>query len=375
MTRQEAKILLDKYVQGTATVDERARLEQWYHREQEKQHLSEDEADFLFLKDIIWKRTLTRAGLRRRYPKARHLWIRLGAAAAILLCLSVSLYFFVINSDQRTEVASSEIVPGTNRATLTLADGRTISLSESQTGIVIGDRNIKYADGSPLGLSPGELNNGVLAEIEELVLTTPKGGTYQVTLSDGSRVWLNAASTIRYPSRFVGNKRAVEISGEAYFAVKSDKTRPFKVTSDGQTVEVLGTEFNISAYNGNAETRTTLVEGSVRVAPTSDPSSEVTILPGEQSVIRGAQIDVAEVEPEQYIAWKSGKFFFKNTSFQDMIAEVARWYDIEVVYEDKVPATTFSGDMKRSVSLMTVLDMLKISNIPFRIEGKKLIIE
>lgn len=374
MTPQEAKILLDKYIEGSATPDERLRLEQWYHQKQEKQLLSEDEADFSFLKDIIWQRTLIRAGLQPQRSITKSLWTRLGAAA-LLLGLSVSLYFFLINSDPPQEVAASEIVPGTNRAMLTLADGRTISLSEARTGIIIGDGDISYEDGTSLELSPDGTAKGSLVGVEELVLTTPKGGTYQVTLSDGSKVWLNAASTIRYPIRFVGNERAVEISGEAYFSVTTDKTKPFKVTSDGQTVEVLGTEFNISAYNDAADIRTTLVAGSVRVALTTGDRSSITIKPGEQSTVDGARIDIKEVDVEKYVAWKSGKFFFKNTPFQDMITQVARWYDIEVVYEGKVPTTTFSGDMKRSVSLMTVLDMLKISNIPFRIDGKKLIIE
>src|SRR5690606_27967693 len=197
------------------------------------------------------------------------------------------------------------------RATLTLADGRTIDLSEAQTGIVVGE-DVMYNDGSEVmehrqdnlsGTQKGSLKTNYF------VLSTPKGGTYQVTLPDGSKVWLNAGSTLKYPSRFSDGERIVEMTGEAYFSVIRDEERPFRVTSNGQQVEVLGTEFNVTAYPDDRETKTTLVEGSVRVALTTGRSpvtsrSPITLKPGEQSIVRGANIEKQQVDTDEFTAWK-----------------------------------------------------------------------
>ncbi len=396
------RILFGKYLEGTHTGEELDALLRYFDVDGDASIQLTELIEHALSSPVseadasIARVAAIRDRVAARLPLARPRTIRkwLPYAAAVLLVASVVGYFVV--DSRRSSVdgfVASEILPGGNRATLTLADGRTIDLDEAQTGIIVGAEDITYDDGSVV--SPADSPYAGHATYD-LQLATPKGGTYQITLPDGSKVWLNSASTLRYPSRFSGNERIVELSGEAFFDiqpqvgvrtggrnVEAHNYASFNVRTAGQEVVVLGTQFNISAYPDEPDTKTTLVEGKVKVTPGTQNGSSVSGLrssdhvlqPGEQAITRGTQIEIREVDAEQFIAWKSGKFLFKTTPFRDMIAQVARWYDIEVVYETQVPTNTFSGDMKRSVSLATVLDMLEISNIPFRIEGKKLIIE
>lgn len=302
-------------------------------------------------------------------------WVAAAAAVVTFLAASAIIYTTTRMEDQPMKLTLGnrhDVPPGGNRATLTLADGRTIKLDEARDGIVIGAHEITYNDGVSLGVKSGE--EDVRREISTLELTTPKGGTYQITLSDGTVVWLNASSTMKYPSLFSGNERLVELIGEAYFLVAKDADRPFKVRSARQEIEVLGTEFNVSAYPGNRESKTTLVEGLVQIR-NNQSNAKNKLLPGQQSAIEGASTDVKEVPVEQYIAWKSGMFHFKHTPFVEMMEQVERWYDIKIIYRNGIPTDTFSGRMRRDVSLLTVLDLLKVSRIKFQLDGNKLFIE
>src|SRR5690606_3776846 len=203
------------------------------------------------------------------------------------------------------------------------------------------------------------------------------GGTYQITLSDGTEVWLNAASTLRYPAQFDDAERTVELDGEGYFEVapSSDGTAwPFRVKTEQQTVEVLGTHFNVAAYSDEEETRTTLVEGAVRV--TNLKANETNRLsPGEQSVLHGDRTEIRQVNPQTAIAWKQGVFHFDHTPFDQMIKQIDRWYDIEVQYHGRIPNEVFSGKMSKHVNLGVFVDFLKDSGISSRIHGRTLIVE
>jgi len=296
-----------------------------------------------------------------RFPK----WLPYAAAAAILAVLGGTWIFFLGDSRPlRTDfkLAVEEILPGGNRATLTLGNGRMIDLSEAKTGIIILEENITYNDGDTLLLEPSET----------LMLTTPKGGTYQITLSDGTKVWLNAASTLTYPSRFTKAARVVEVSGEAYFAVAKDKSRPFTVNSSGQTIEVLGTEFNISAYPANNETKTTLVKGEVKISNLRSQTSK-RLKPGEQAVVSGPTMNIANVSVAPYTAWKDGFFYFDNVPPREAIEQVARWYNLEVVYEGTMPETFVFGIVDRAKPLSAVLNSLAKSGLDFetRQDGSK----
>jgi transmembrane sensor len=238
---------------------------------------------------------------------------------------------------------------------------------------MIGD-SIRYLDGSSVIDEQMKRQASGRAPTRLLMLSTPKGGTYQVTLSDGTQVWLNAASTLRYPEQFTGDERTVEIEGEAYFSVTKDARRPFRVNSRDQRVLVLGTEFNISAYVDDAEVKTTLVEGVVQLRAEST-GEHTDLFAGQQGFTRKGNIRKRSVDPTSSVAWKNGDFYFDNTPLVEMMKQIERWYDVEVIYENTVPPERFSGGMSRGVTLQTVLQLLKVSEIKYSISDKKLIIE
>lgn len=310
------------------------------------------------------------------------MWMATAAAVMVFLAVSVTIYVVTRKEGQPIKLASThrtDIAPGGNRATLTLADGRTITLDEARDGIVIGSGAITYRDGNPLAEVTG--NGEDRGATTFLELSTPKGGTYQITLSDGTQVWLNAGSTLKYPPRFSDAERTVELTGEAYFSVVKDTKKPFKVVSAGQEIQVLGTEFNVSAYPDDPEIKTTLVEGKVRLSLAGELSGAavgndkyVELVPGEQGIIRGENLTKANVDTEPYTAWKAGYFYFKKTPVEEILRQAARWYDVEVVYQDGVPYETFSGDIKRNVSLRGLLDILQHSTINVSLEESTLIV-
>ncbi|NGM90469.1 DUF4974 domain-containing protein, partial [Parapusillimonas sp. SGNA-6] len=303
-------------------------------------------------------------------------------AAAILLAALASTWFFYgdqIGSQEIRIANVQDIPPGGNRATLTLADGRTITLDEARDGIVIGSDEITYSDGNPLAkVAENEVGREELTLLE---LTTPIGGTYQITLPDGTQVWLNAATTLKYPMRFSDAERMVELSGEAYFSVVKDIGKPFKVVSSGQEIQVLGTEFNVSAYPDDPDTKTTLVGGKVRLSlawgtggETREHDKYVELVSGEQGIVKNGGLVKTHVDTELYTAWKAGYFYFERTPLEDILRQVARWYDVQVIYQNGVPRETFSGDIKRDISLRGLLEILQRSTISVRLEGKNLIV-
>ena len=300
-------------------------------------------------------------------------------AAAVLTVLTAATYFFfgaqTNQSPKIVNLGTEDIAPGGNRARLTLADGRTIDLNEAQDGIVISGGDIAYNDGSSIADISNDENRG--EEISYLTLTTPKGGTYQLTLADGSKVWLNAASTLKYPSRFNGGERIVELEGEGYFEVAKDTKHPFRVRSAGQEVEVLGTEFNVSAYADEAETKTTLVHGQVRLHGAATGAS-VTLAPGEQGCIIDGVIDVKQVDTELFTAWKEGFFYFDRLPTRTALAQLARWYCLELIYEGRVTNVNVFAYITRDKPLSAVLRSLEKSGLKFKItqsgEQKRLIV-
>ncbi|PPL01444.1 FecR family protein [Parapedobacter indicus] len=308
---------------------------------------------------IVNQKQLRRSGIKIRK------WIPYAAAAIVVFFIGFFLLYNeeVKKSQPDTPVA---ILPGGNRATLVLADGRSIDLSESQSGIVVGEE-LRYTDGSLV------LSKESISRIQHLTMKIPKGGTYQVTLPDGTKVWLNSESTLRYPSRFGDAQRAVQLKGEAYFEVAKDKKRPFRVATAGQNLEVLGTQFNITAYDNEPAIKTTLVEGSVKITNLR-AGADNTLKPGQQSVITDGNTAINEVSIEQFTAWKEGFFSFEETPFDEVLEQLARWYDVDIEYRRK-PNKTFSGKMKRNARLSSVLDFFEGSGISFQLVGRRLIIE
>lgn len=370
--------LAAKRLADTLTADEHATLEQWADSSptyrawldaltwERLTDALEAQAAYQPVENV-WENPRLWQHIQTSFPKRTPLYripaFRWMAAAVVLLAVSAGLFLWersTTGTPQR--MAATEILPGGNRATLTLADGRTVDLSEAQSGIVIGAEDITYDDGASLGLPPSE----------ELVLTTPKGGTYQVRLPDGSTIWLNASSTLRYPSRFSGDERVVELTGEAYFDVEK-KEAPFQVRSSGQTVEVLGTQFNISAYADEPETKTTLVAGAVRLQAGAT-GEQVSLAPGEQGILQTDSLTKQHVDVEHYTAWRDGRFSFDGKPFDAVMRELERWYDIDIRYEGAVPDKEFYGDAFRSSNLAVVLRMLESAELAYRVEGRTLTI-
>ncbi|SFI11808.1 FecR family protein [Parapedobacter indicus] len=296
--------------------------------------------------------------------------------AAMFLIAIVTSYFIVV-LQLREGPAIADVQPGGNRATLTLGDGRTIDLSEKQDGIIV-DNGISYLDGSTV-LSE-QVNEGIrVGGKQHLTLTTPKGGTYQIKLPDGTVVWLNAASILKYPSRFDGNERVIELEGEAYFdvAIAGAQHVPFKVIAHGQVIEVLGTEFNVSAYADDPETKTTLVEGNVRVKAvgsggTNLSSSFSYLKPGQQAVTRGSFLDISEVDIFDYTAWRDGMIVLNGARLADVMRQVERWYDVVVDVPVLKTNKTAYVIINRNENLSSVLKALEETyQVKLKLEGRR----
>jgi hypothetical protein len=344
MDEQAIKALLDKYRNGTASEEEVALLESWYlgYKEQFSEELPIERR--IAAVDIVWEQ------LNGGEKKTVRMWPRIAAVAAVAVLLIVATY----NYTNRQRPA--EILPGTNKAVLTLGNGKEIQLSSQQTGVVIDASALKYNDGS-LVTSEGN--------VAAMTLHTPRGGMYQVVLPDGSKVWLNAASTLRFPASFEGLKeRKVVLDGEAYFEVVARAGQPFLVDAGAQVVQVLGTAFNINAYKEEMVTRTTLVQGSVRVGA-------MVLKPGEQA----AGAEKVDVNVEEVVGWKNGYFVFENEQLGSIMRKIARWYDVEVEFKGEVPGDEFGGRIARGSDLKQVLRKLELTNkVHFEVEGRKIIV-
>ena len=366
-------LLAEKWLNGTITPAEEEEYAAWYN------NISEDDvlnvpADVATDKEAHRKRVLRQINARRTpvVPlKNRNLLLRrLAAAAAVLLITSSLLYILSgnrkVNTDPGLGIAS-DIKPGTVGAVLTLSNGKTILIDTFSNG------NIQVAAGNAVAKTDaGLVFDSALSRgsIEYYTLQTPNARQQKLSLPDGSEVWLNAASSIRFPSTFGPAAREVEITGEVYFEVSKDKARPFLVKVNDAAIEVLGTHFNVMAYENESRLETTLLEGSVRF---SRGSEKVVLKPGQQSRLSsGNNISVADkVDTEHVIAWKNGMQSFVDADLKTIMRQVERWYDIKVEYKGDIPRREFSGDIPRSASLSELLRLFEINNIHFTIDAER----
>lgn len=314
--------------------------------------------------DRVFIRIQQQKGKTTVIPLYRRLSVQWSAAVLFIGLLVASLYM-VRKAEPVSRVVNLEvedIAPGGNRAQLVLSDGRVIPLSEAQSGIVISEDKITYedgVDGAPLWSRSETTNDNAM-----LSITTPMGGTYRITLADGTHVWLNAASTLTYPIHFSKGERHVKLLGEGYFDVHPDAERPFRVESGDQVVEVLGTEFNVMAYPDEAEIKTTLVEGSVQLATRTGVTP---LKPGEQSSLQEGMVQVKSVNVAPYVGWKENEFVFDGVELRDAMKRLGRWYDIDIVYEGEIPTTRFYGSFSRNLTLSVTLNILKEADINFSV--------
>ena len=306
------------------------------------------------------------------------LWKRAAVAAAIVLLAGAGTYLLMNRKPESGTAATTtnvqqDVMPGGNKAVLTLSDGSTIVLDSAHNGSLAQQGNanvIKERDGQLLYKQGEGPNEKTLAYN---TLATPRGGQYQLVLPDGSKVWLNAASSIRYPVAFTGNSREVELEGEGYFEIAKNAARPFHVKTKTQDVEVLGTHFNVNAYDDEVAVKTTLLEGSVKVKA----DNSVVIKPGEQAVLSRDHSPLTidhSPDIDQVMSWKNGQFYFSNTDIESIMRQMARWYDVQVEYKVH-PADKYTVSLSRNVPVSKLLSFLELSGgVKFKVEGKKVIV-
>jgi transmembrane sensor len=375
MLYEEAKALLIKYKKGKCTDSENALVERWLFQYKNGEFdLSEER-----IQEISQENWSDLPKQPLRFIKGSQ-WMRISVAATILVFLLSGLYF-IIGVQRHKELAvkyTKDILPGSNRAILTLASGKKIILNNAGIGTVASEGGAvinKTANGE-IVYSSAETGaaNGSSAYN---TIAIPNGGQYHLVLSDGTNVWLDAASSIKYPTVFAGNERKVEITGEAYFEVAHNAAKPFRVMTQGQTVEVLGTHFNINAYTNEPVIKTTLLEGSVKV---TDNTKVITLVPGEQAQVQPGIADneikvLDNVDTNEVIAWKNGLFQFNKASIESIMRQVARWYDVDISYSNnKIPAKSFTGSISRNSSASQFLQILSYTGLHFEIAGKKVIV-
>ena len=368
--KKDIKEILEKVSSGNASAEEEAVARLWLHQLHQNEEAGLSEEELNEVSEEMW------ASLEKnRKPSAVRtgkLWPYIAAAASVVLVAGMGLYFYSQQSAaplKAPQQYSNDVPAGSNKAYLTLADGKKILLTNATNGMLAEEGGVKItktADGQLVYTiaDEGKQSVGKYNRIE-----TPVGGQYELQLPDGTRVWLNAASSLKYPASFSSLKqRSVELTGEAYFEVAKDKTKPFLVKSKGQEVEVLGTHFDVNAYPDEQSIRTTLIEGSVKL------NGQLTLKPGQQSVLNDGKFNVKEVNANDAADWKNGEFVFNNEPLTSILKKAARWYGVEIVYTNELARIpTFTGSVSRSENISSVLNMLEeTSNVRFSIAGKQI---
>jgi ferric-dicitrate binding protein FerR (iron transport regulator) len=393
--KEQCKELLELLLSNRISQEERAKLlllldneegkaqiEQVMRENFERQRLDTEEDRYedalLFFQQI-------KNGHQKTYPlqsvsgnnsgNKRSMVVRWTAAAAIAGGLIAGFLWMEKRAPEKQPVLATQskrfkndVQPGTNKATLTLSNGKTISLDDADNGMLAsqgGTNVVKKANGEI-----DYVANGKGAQEEYNTITVPVSGQYKLTLADGTKVWLDALSSIHYPVSFTGKDREVEITGQAYFEVAKNPSQPFHVKVKNTVVEVLGTNFNINAYDNETAVRTTLSEGKVKVV---ESSKSVVLQPGQQCMSNNSTgyLKLAEnVNMDEVLAWKDGVFHFDGSSVQTIMHQMERWYGVTVVYDDKVEGE-FVAEIPRSVPLSEVLKLLELTKkVHFKINGK-----
>lgn len=376
--------LIAGYIRGTITEKDHDELDEWVNENDHNMLLFEEltdednlEANLAWMDKVnaehSYESSLGEGKFIKQGKKFRINPVWMAAASAILLVGIFFVYQYYTNK-MKTKgpliTDRSMLQPGGNKATLTLENGRVIDLAAAKNGLLNADNGIsviKTQDGRMVY----EDDTMVQAASVMHTLTTPVGGQYQVTLPDGTRVWLNASSILKYPSRFAGNDREVLLSGEGYFEVAKNSSKPFRVTAGNINVEVIGTHFNINAYNDEPALTTTLLEGSVKV---SNGSEFKMLVPGQQSVIIDSDIKISSVDTSNIVAWKNNEFKFTDAPIESIMRQVKRWYGAEIIYHDKV-AHHFNATVDRTEPIDKLLHYLQgTGQVHFKLDNKKIIV-
>lgn len=323
-----------------------------------------------------------------KHIQPRKPWLRYFAAASIFLFLGTGIYLHQRSSapgkvkEAKMIATTTDVEPGSSKATLTLADGSVIDLNNAADGAIAGQDGIKIfkSKSGQLVYQIQERKQGQpeAGELSYNTITTPMGGQWQVILPDGSGVWLNAGSSLRYPTRFSNDGRHVTLTGEAYFEIAKNinpatgKREPFLVITENQKIEVLGTHFNVNAYSNEKLTRTTLLEGKVKVsAPQS--SASIELKPGFEALLTDQHFRVIEADMQAALAWKNGDFMFDGQDLKATMRQIARWYDVDIVYQDMPDNVLIGGTVSRENKLSAVLKALELTGkVKIKTEGRRI---
>jgi transmembrane sensor len=378
VNKQRINYLLQKYIDGTINDVEKQELFDLYNT------ISSRNAEYPDDKGSVNERILQRLNNEIQHKTHKHTYAKLWKIAAAVVTVSICVTLYMLNRPDvkptntiaKQKLVKQAIVPGTDVAVLTLGNGKKILLNASAKGqlAVLGNTVItKNAAGQ---ISYHIKNNAADAytPITYNTIETPTGGQFKITLPDGSDVWLNAASSLTYPSRFEGNERHVELHGEAYFEIAKNKNAPFTVKAESVNIKVLGTHFNVMAYKDEPSIKTTLLEGSVSL---SSNKAHKFLVPGEQAVTSATadNITINKVNVEDAIAWKNGYFSFRKENINAAMNKIARWYNVSIEYRGPISNKTLGGSVARTEDINVLLDYLELTGIAkFDIEGRRIIV-
>lgn len=372
MDRQALHHLIEKVNEGRATEEELLAYNVYMNRlvngplDWEKDKLPEDDR----IRQEIWTSIHKEIN-----PPVRRLWPRIAVAASLILAFSTAAYLFFPRSGhtdkQLALTPKNQVSPGRNGAILTLANGQKLVLEQIPIGSVNTQQGalLKKTNDSSLTYQPVQAE--ALATLSFNTLEVPRGRQFSVILPDGTKVWLNAASSLQYPTAFSGHERLVRLTGEAYFEVAHQDKAPFKIATKDALIEDIGTHFNVNAYSDEPDSRTTLLEGAVRV---SAGSHQLVLAPGKQAVISNGKLTMADADVRESISWKNGFFTFKKANIQTVMRQFSRWYDINVKYEGGIPDVELTGDVYRNTNAEKALKILSYFGISYKFEGKTILI-
>lgn len=375
MTQQQIDLLTQKIADQTISDEELQQYYSWLSSDDQQPLEVNSAASKEELQKRIYLNIANKANFNLIQPKQTKLWPKIAVIAAAVTAIIIGAYFFSYNTktvNNQTFAKTNDVAPGTVGATLTLASGKKIRLADAKDGELAKEAGVVITK-----TQDGKLVYEIQTSTEEHkinTISTAMGETYQLRLPDGSQVYLNAASSLTYSANLKSHgKREVTLDGEAYFEISKDKERPFQVKTNGQTIEVLGTHFNVNAYTDEKAIKTTLIEGLVKV---STENSEKIIKPGEQAIKNenSNNISVAKVDTENITDWKDNDFNFNGDDLQSAMRKISRWYNVEIVYADNLPKNINPGGwISRNNNISAVLKMIEASGlVHFKIEGRRI---
>jgi len=377
--RKTIQRIISKYLKKKTNKQEEDQLFSFYkHIESQTEEWDETKHGNKKIREyIIWKKIDKTIADKQKIDKPFQFLFRPSMIAAVAIFLAVILMMNFQNLLEIREPQAILVRPGSDKAILQLADGRTMYLDSTTS------ENLSFATGGAIqmlekGILSYTLRNGTPHDEGINTITVPKGGKFKLLLADGTSVMLNASSSLSFPINFSGKERRVKLMGEGYFEVTKKVTKaeklPFIVETDKQIVTVLGTTFNINAYQDEETVKTTLIEGSVKVSPT-DRNTSIILKPGQQSILNNKNLTFKQVDASQSIAWKQGDFAFDDMPLEEIMRQISRWYDVEVSYEENIGKIKFGGSISRSKDIQEVLDVLKLTGIHFNLKGRRIMIK